>query len=269
MSKPGRNQPCYCGSGKKYKQCHMKIDQAAEREKRAYNEAVRYLRRDLLRFARDEQFATEFAKALPLFWNGLYTVENAEEMSQNEALRFFDWFVFDYLPESGQRLVDTYVDQERDNLSTTQQAVLDSWQNAVPFSAYALTGYEGQTLTLRELLEDAEIEVYESGGRGVVEVGEVILARPVPVADRLEFSTSAAYLPKDEIGDLREKMLEKKTAEPDLSHEAFMRKYNHLLVHHALDQAVEKGRPPVARLDPDRPDKKTQKVVRNMKRFTR
>ena len=25
---PGRNDPCWCGSGKKYKQCHMKADLA-------------------------------------------------------------------------------------------------------------------------------------------------------------------------------------------------------------------------------------------------
>ncbi len=24
--KPGRNDPCWCGSGKKYKQCHWKSD---------------------------------------------------------------------------------------------------------------------------------------------------------------------------------------------------------------------------------------------------
>ena len=26
--KPGPNDPCYCGSGKKYKKCHMQADQA-------------------------------------------------------------------------------------------------------------------------------------------------------------------------------------------------------------------------------------------------
>jgi hypothetical protein len=28
--KVGRNDPCWCGSGKKYKQCHLREDQAAE-----------------------------------------------------------------------------------------------------------------------------------------------------------------------------------------------------------------------------------------------
>jgi hypothetical protein len=30
----GRNDPCHCGSGKKYKQCHLAKDEAAERAAR-------------------------------------------------------------------------------------------------------------------------------------------------------------------------------------------------------------------------------------------
>ena len=30
-SKPGRNDPCWCGSGKKYKKCHLDEDQEKER----------------------------------------------------------------------------------------------------------------------------------------------------------------------------------------------------------------------------------------------
>ena len=30
--KVGRNQPCHCGSGRKYKQCCLTKDEAAERE---------------------------------------------------------------------------------------------------------------------------------------------------------------------------------------------------------------------------------------------
>jgi uncharacterized protein YecA (UPF0149 family) len=32
---PGRNEPCHCGSGKKYKQCHLAADEAAAREARS------------------------------------------------------------------------------------------------------------------------------------------------------------------------------------------------------------------------------------------
>ena len=34
-NRPGRNEPCSCGSGKKYKQCCLAKDEAAERARRA------------------------------------------------------------------------------------------------------------------------------------------------------------------------------------------------------------------------------------------
>ena len=36
----GRNDPCHCGSGKKYKQCHLAADEAKEREARKKAEAA-------------------------------------------------------------------------------------------------------------------------------------------------------------------------------------------------------------------------------------
>ncbi len=34
MPKIGRNDPCHCGSGKKYKACHLEADDAKSREER-------------------------------------------------------------------------------------------------------------------------------------------------------------------------------------------------------------------------------------------
>jgi hypothetical protein len=36
----GRNDPCHCGSGKKYKQCHLAADEAKAREARKKAEAA-------------------------------------------------------------------------------------------------------------------------------------------------------------------------------------------------------------------------------------
>ena len=41
MAQPGRNDPCPCGSGKKYKKCCLANEEAAEREKLARAEAKR------------------------------------------------------------------------------------------------------------------------------------------------------------------------------------------------------------------------------------
>ena len=41
MAKPGRNDPCHCGSGKKYKKCCLPQEEAAEREVIAKDQAAR------------------------------------------------------------------------------------------------------------------------------------------------------------------------------------------------------------------------------------
>jgi hypothetical protein len=275
--KPGRNDPCYCGSGQKYKKCHMPIDQAAERDQRSWKEAARFLRRDLLRFGRDEQFAEDFAQALPIYWNDLYTIDNAEEMAQDEALLFFDWFAFDYQRAEGPRVLDVYREQMAPDLSEHQQMTLAKWAEADPMSGYELVDYEGQTLQLREFVSGDLFEVYEPAGHGVIDVGDVIIGRLVGVQDRLEFSTDLAYIPAGEVTDLAEKLAAARAEDaalyPDESADSsvadFLRRRNYLFVHHALAEAEKVGRPPVARLDPDRPDKKTQKIVRQVRRLQR
>lgn len=253
--KPGRNEPCWCGSGQKYKKCHMRADQEAERERRELKLAADYVMEDLLAFAEDERFAIPFAAALNQYWNGFYTIEYADEMSENEALRFFDWFAFDYVhDEDTPRVAEVYRDEEWEELSAQQQEVLAEWLETSPSGAYVLTGYEGQTLHLRNYLTDETYDVYQPAGRSGLEIGDIILARILPVQEHLEFSAGAAYLPQDEIADLGDKVAAARTADAeaypdDASVEGFLRRHNILFVHHALEQAEKKGRPPVARLD--------------------
>lgn len=269
--KPGRNEPCYCGSGKKYKSCHMKEDQALEKERAQMMGGGRWLRRDFLTYARDERFAEAFAVALPLYWNNLYTLENAEEMSQNEAFRFFDWFVFDYQADDQPRLIESYQRERYEDLSIYQQKVLDSWMEAGAAGAYELLDYEGQMLHVRDFFTGDEFTVYEPSGRGVVEPGDLLLGRLVRIQEQLEFSAVVAYLPKDEIADLAEKMEAAKAADaeahPEATHEAFLRRNAHLIIHHALEQAEIKGRPPVAALDQNRADELVRKAARKVRKL--
>ncbi len=271
MSKPGRNDPCYCGSGEKYKKCHMAADKEAEKEKRQLADAAKWLRQDLLRFARDERFSESFAAALPFYWNDYYNLNNAEEMSQNEAFRFIDWFVFDYEEVGTPRLIDVYHEERYQDLSTPQQQVLENWLTAPPAVAYELLDYDGQILHLRDFISDEEYDVFEAGGHGPVDRGDLLLGRLVPVQDRFEFSTIAAYLPKDEIADLANKLEQARAADaeahPGTSNEAFMRRQGYLIIHHALEQAEKKGRPPVAAHDPNRSDELARQAARRLRRL--
>jgi hypothetical protein len=272
-AKPGRNDLCYCGSGLKYKKCHLPADKAAEEERRLLADAGRWLRRDFMKFARDERFAADFAAALPTYWADYYTIDNAEQMSQNEALRFFDWFVFDYQPAEGPRLIEAYRADRFDHLSAQQQRVLDVWLDAPPASAFELLDYDGQTLRVRDFVTGETAEVFEPSGRGIVESGDLLLGRLVPLQDQLEFSSVAAYLPRDEIADLRAKLDRARAADaeahPDSSDQEFMRREGHLIIHHALEQAKIKGRPPVAAADENRAGDLTRQAAERLRRLQR
>jgi uncharacterized protein YecA (UPF0149 family) len=266
MSKPGRNDPCYCGSGKKYKQCHLRIDQEKEREQREQSEAARFLRLELPRFSRDERFVAEFEKALPRYWNNYYEAENAGEMSEFEALRFLDWFVFDHKLEDGSRILDIYEKEHADSLTPMQRSLLESWQEAGPAGAYELLSYDGQLLELRDVFNDETLSVFEVSGRGNVEIGEVILTRLVPVFNQIEFSTVAAYLPGKESNDLASYMQAAKDAEQEANNQSlaeFVNDNSHLIIYYALQKAEEAGRPPVSRLDPHRTDAPIQPLNTN------
>ena len=43
-SRPGRNDSCHCGSGKKYKKCHLRADQAREREEKSLTDLGDWVR---------------------------------------------------------------------------------------------------------------------------------------------------------------------------------------------------------------------------------
>ena len=50
LPQPGRNDDCWCGSGKKYKKCHLAIDDKLEA---MYNEGYDVPERDLLKTQAD------------------------------------------------------------------------------------------------------------------------------------------------------------------------------------------------------------------------
>ena len=251
MDRPGRNDPCYCGSGKKYKQCHMAADLAVDREQRAWNDAARDLRLALFEFAGDERFDSEAGEAAARYWNDLYTAETLPLMSPSEEERFLDWFAFDYtLPSSDMRLVELYGQENGGGLSPHQRQLLEKWAGGLPMGGYELTGYERQTLRLKEIVSGAMLDVFEPAGHGNAPLGSIILGRPVEVQDHYEFFAMPAYIPTDEIADLSDKLAAARATDGAGSDVEFMRRHNVLLIHHALEQAKAAGRPPVARLDP-------------------
>ena len=96
VAKVKRNDPCPCGSGKKYKQCCQPKERAAQAERVAWERAVQNMRVALIGFAKETSLAQDLAFGLGLFWQDRYTLETVQRMNVDESLRFFDWFAHDY-----------------------------------------------------------------------------------------------------------------------------------------------------------------------------
>ena len=204
---------------------------------------------DLLEFADAERFDDEIGPAAAHYWNEYYTADTLPLMSVSESERFLDWFLFDYALPSGGRLVERYRDEQGESMPAPRRELLDRWVAAGPMSGYELTGYERQTLRLKEMLSGKALDVFEPAGHGNAPLGAIILGRVVPVHDHLEFFSLPAYIPPEEIADLPARLTAAQAGDATDT-AAFLRTHNTLFIHHALEQAKLAGRPPVARLDP-------------------
>jgi hypothetical protein len=231
----------------------------ADRQQRVWAEAARELRYELLKFAADERFAAEAGPAAELYWNGLYGADTLPLMSDSEAERFYDWFALDYtLPAAGARPAELYRRERGDDLPAAQRELLDRWLDAAPLGGYELVGYNRQTLQLKDVLSGEVLDLFEPAGSGNAPLGAILLGRPIPVQEHLEFFSLPAYIPPDEIADLADKLAAARQEDSAENDAAFLRRHNVLFIHHALEQAKQAGRPPVARLDPHRPPEGVQ-----------
>jgi hypothetical protein len=206
MAKIGRNDPCPCGSGKKYKQCHGPIDAARATEQRQLKQAQDTLLAKLMEAT--PRFAGELADGLQRFWNGRHTVEAIEDLDDLEergSERFLTWFVFNHRGAGDltplERLAQAPDDLE---LTPAETTLLPTWTD-VHFQPYAITAVQrGLGLTVRPLWEERELVVEDHAAARRVEEGEVLIAHLTPAGDMHYVAGAAAHLTADTVDRLHE-----------------------------------------------------------------
>jgi hypothetical protein len=261
----GRNDPCPCGSGKKYKRCCMASDRAAQAERVAWQKAAQNMRIALVGYAKEADLAADLGAGLGLFWQDRYALDTVQQMSIDESLRFFDWFAHDYClraPDTpkrqGKRLIEVYRAEVADVLTEKEAAILDAWIDSPPGSAFILEASDpGQgAVVLRDLfLPGRTVTVEDASAAKHGEVGQILLARPLPENERVRLSGATVILPASEEARLCHAVEEARNAyledHPAASMEQFLRERAYLLTHYALEWADREGRPAVAADDPD------------------
>src|SRR5947209_7281935 len=108
--KPGRNDPCWCGSGKKYKKCHLASDEEAarsdagppRREGEFGDPLHRRLSEELIEGSKRWHTRSEVLMATRLYF-GKDPSEMDEEVEDTDG--FFQWYVHDFrAPGTGRTL---------------------------------------------------------------------------------------------------------------------------------------------------------------------
>lgn len=206
MPKVGRNDPCPCGSGKKYKQCHLLIEEAAQADQRRLRQAADTLLPKLIAAAQDR--SADVAPALDRFWNGKYAPDQLAELDDLEdrgAERFLTWFAFDYTLDDGRTLVEQLAaDPGALQLDDAEARLIASWAG-VRLRPYAIADVrKGQGMRVRDLLDDAEYAIEDRSASRRVAPGEVLVTHLTPAGERHYIGGAVAHLTADTSEKLRE-----------------------------------------------------------------
>lgn len=205
--KPARNAPCPCGSGKKYKLCHLPLDEA-QSAPGARTQAIHALDRRLSSAVLDfaaRRFGEPFVTSIRAGWSG-------------DALQLAVAFGAFVMRIEGKTVLDRYLAERGKRLSSEERRWLEA-QRAAWLSVWEATHVEpGVGLTLRDLLSGESRRVTDVAASQTVRIRNALLAR---VADHAGFSLlcgahARTLPPRDaaQVADNARKRLRAKGAAP-------------------------------------------------------
>lgn len=206
MAKIGRNDPCPCGSGKKYKQCHLPIEEAAQAAQRRLWQAQDGLMGKIIEAAQAQTDAIPVA--LARFWDGKYTADQLSELDDLEdrgAERFLTWFAFDYVLDDGKTLVERLAAApDALELSDEEQQLLPAWTD-VRLRPYAVADiHAGTDFQVIDMLDEQRYNIEDHAVSRRVEPDEVLIVHLLPVGNTHAIGGAAAHLTADTRLKLRE-----------------------------------------------------------------
>lgn len=183
--KVGRNDPCPCGSGRKYKYCCLKVAAACDDSPWSrQRDASDRLTGDMLDFAE-----RKFGKVIRDAWQDFNQVALPPPYEQNvdERQIFLPYFLFEWDPERPARyrgsqlrvgLVGrSYLEKAGSRLSELE-ALIFNQATTQPVSFYEVLRSEpGENLVLRDILIGGDMKVVEHSASQMLRAGDITYAQ--------------------------------------------------------------------------------------------
>ncbi len=196
--KIGRNDACWCGSGKKYKKCHLDQDEGrqpgavpaafetvAEMSQRLFNQLTEF---STTVVPREEMLAV----ALRYFGKPLPEVD-AEDVIESG---FLPWLFYEYpSAKNGRTVLAEYVRRNRNVLSERETGLLEARQ-AAEQGLFEVTAVEpGVGIDLREVYSKRGVYVVEKTASRQLSTGDVLYQRIESFEGKLAFSGHGLSIP--------------------------------------------------------------------------
>lgn len=173
--KTGRNDPCLCGSGKKYKRCCL----ITERTETDREESIRArLVQELLGFFK-KNFSDSLNDAHSIFW-GEFELEKYLEMEivHLADINFWEWIVYDFVidEEHDKTLIDLYMENTR-RLSPDEHRILTMMKNSVISLCEVQEVFPEKGFLLKDLILGGEYDVSEKAATKSLRKWDIFAAR--------------------------------------------------------------------------------------------
>lgn len=162
MPKIGRNDPCPCGSGKKYKKCCLKEESEESLRVSKHRETLSMLTRKLIEFSSLSRFRDEFEKAMEIY----YDLESFEDFSppEHDIPNSISWFIFDYEPSDGDTIISHFIKERLGSLNPLERELTYLLKDSY-VSVFEVQDIKpGHGLTLVDLFTDQEFFVNDRKG---------------------------------------------------------------------------------------------------------
>lgn len=183
MDKVGRNEPCPCGSGKKYKKC-------CEQK----NNLIQLFSGEI---TKDE--ANEVRRLLEMFIsdNNVHLLERIDEVFQLEEIAeknmesaeglAFEWFVMDYPFEGEESFFDYFLREIRGKIDLRLLKKLESWKESY-LSVYDVKAHlENEKILLKDIFTKEEKVLSVLGFESIPKENDLLVSRLVPVDGIYEY----------------------------------------------------------------------------------
>lgn len=208
----GRNHPCPCGSGKKYKKCCLLKEsgqgpapaEPGPRKPPAPDPVFRRLRESLARYAEREIFHKDFLTATGIFWN----TETGEpivlpDSASEDKGQFHDWFINDYRTANGKTILEGFCDRRLNTLSAEEKRLAESLLKS-HLSIYEVQDVrEGEGLTIRDVFTGEKMDVQEVSGSYEAVQWDLLQVRVYRMDGVCRFGGNGQTLPRMRFGALK------------------------------------------------------------------